>query len=111
MFFFIQQETAYVIRIVYWSSDVVSSDLSRNCCCMPALVWLAIAADWSAVLRASCTLRLTSAMIGCSLSRNRLNQPASSPNSRSEAPVSGKSVSVRVELGGGRIINKNKYRQ
>ena len=35
----------------------------------------------SAVLRASCTERLTSAMIGCSLSRKRLNQPANWPSS------------------------------
>ncbi len=48
----------------------------RYCCSMPALVWAAMADDWSAVLRASWTERVPSAMIGCSLSRKRLNQPA-----------------------------------
>ncbi|MOA13592.1 hypothetical protein D3C78_1336530 [compost metagenome] len=72
--------TSWAVALISWEA-VATWSTSRYCCCMPALVWLAMAADWSAVPRASCTERFTSAITGCSLSRKRLNQPASSPSS------------------------------
>ena len=79
--------TSWAVAVISWDA-VATWSISRNCCCMPALVWLEIAADWSAVLRASRTETFTSRMIGCSLSRKRLNQPASSPSS--SRPVCGR---------------------
>src|SRR3546814_16070680 len=79
IFFFFKQKTAYEMRISDWSSDVCSSDLS-NC-----------GEEHDDVLWAA-----------GGLSPARQADHASDRKS----VVSGKSVSVRVDLGGRRIIKK-----
>src|SRR3546814_4572698 len=80
VFFFFKQKTAYEMRISDWSSDVCSSDLFRA---EPEAGCNRVARgfqfDWPAV-----------------------------PFDRSEERRVGKSVSVRVDLGGRRIIKKKK---
>src|SRR3546814_19764414 len=73
------QKTAYEVRISDWSSDVCSSDLS-----------------------ASSSARRHSAMPTC---RRPWSRPTTKPNSSErKSVVEGKSVSVRVDLVGRRII-------
>src|SRR3546814_4802457 len=81
-FFFFKQKTAYEMRISDWSSDVCSSDLR------PAPEG------------------------GRPSSPARIASPSpSSQSGRSEERRVGKSVSVRVDLGGRRIIKKKKKNQ
>src|SRR3546814_21155280 len=79
-FFFFKQKTAYEMRISDWSSDVCSSDLPtrRDQPSRPA--------------------------------RGRAGRPAPTPRRAADrkSVVEGKSVSVRVDLGGRRIIKKKK---
>src|SRR3546814_17791649 len=98
-FFFFKQKTAYEMRISDWSSDVCSSDLSmrrggrsRRPICPAA--------------RGSCSRTPTG-------SRSRSILPDATGDRQSPARdrksvVEGKSVSVRVDLGGRRIIKKKK---
>src|SRR3546814_18951225 len=122
MFFFFKQKTAYEMRISDWSSDVCSSDLGSS------FRW---AADISLTEKGSCG----SATICASsdAARSRIS-PASGPYSRTARTagsgfsrkasavfparfpdrtsiVSGTRVYVRVRLGGGRLIKKNKQLQ
>src|SRR3546814_5486951 len=76
--FFFKQKTAYEMRISDWSSDVCSSDLWRSASRRPCSGPRPIRGAWAS---------------GCG---------------RSEERRVGKSVSVRVDLGGRRIIKKKK---
>src|SRR3546814_12159404 len=92
-FFFFKQKTAYEMRISDWSSDVCSSDLNG--------------ARWPRVL---------GGRPGRSCQEGRLWRHAAEAGDRRrgqdrKSVVSGKSVSVRVDLGGRRIIKKKKKKQ
>src|SRR3546814_17006019 len=91
-FFFFKQKTAYEMRISDWSSDVCSSDLR------PPRRWR------QACLRAARPLALHICQNGRCLRRKR--HPAFLW--RSEERRVGKELSVRVDLGGRRIIKKKK---
>src|SRR3546814_4987301 len=97
LFFFFKQKTAYEMRISDWSSDVCSSDLCRwaDCCCFPPII-----AERSARQDPACCRRLALFCAGRSL------QSPAAQHSRSEERRVGKDVSVRVDLGGRRIIKK-----
>src|SRR3546814_20173932 len=88
VFFFFKQKTAYEMRISDWSSDVCSSDLlvpmSR-----PATI---------ADRRGD-----TGFIFGVNPAWRVMRYP---PSSDRKSVVSGKSVSVRVDLGGRRIIKQ-----
>src|SRR3546814_6802437 len=87
--FFFKQKTAYEMRISEWSSDVCSSDLRRR----PASG--CSACDPVPAHRQS--------------RRDRLpHHPHRPPPRDRKSVVSGKSVSVRVVLGGRRIIKQKK---
>src|SRR3546814_20269056 len=91
--FFFKQKTAYEMRISDWSSDVCSSDLrkiGRHRVERGALVGNVIRALGQPGERAG---------------RDRERRPADIDR---KSVVSGKSVSVRVDLGGRRIIQKKK---
>src|SRR3546814_18909116 len=97
-FFFFKQKTAYDMRISDWSSDVCSSDLPRP------EVALADpfgggdqAADWPGHL------------IGEGHADPHGHQPQQQRHQDRKRVVSGKSVSVRLNHGGRRIIKKKKY--
>src|SRR3546814_19378609 len=106
-FFFFKQKTAYEMRISDWSSDVCSSDLSRR---------------GHGEERAARAQDCRAPAVRSSLRRHhrrdhrRQPQPQAGTDRRSTATagrsadrksvVWGKSVSVRVELGGRRIIKK-----
>src|SRR3546814_13971911 len=81
LFFFFKQKTAYEMRISDWSSDVCSSDLERP-------------RAWP--LDALFDDRRPADRLG--IRRWQLDR---------KSVVQGKSVSVRVDLGGRRIIKKN----
>src|SRR3546814_13448354 len=101
LFFFFKQKTAYEMRISDWSSDVCSSDLAAPC-----------AHDRENIprLRSPPRHRAGATTAGCRLApqpRPRacaLTHPACGDR---KSAVEGKSVSVRVELGG-RLIIKQK---
>src|SRR3546814_15349350 len=76
------------MRISDWSSDVCSSDLN---------MWLCISIDCWSLTWSSAKSKTPSA-----LPKPQMNQWPCDRNS----DVQGKSVSVRVHLGGGRIIKK-----
>src|SRR3546814_2347575 len=84
-FFFFKQKTAYEMRISDWSSDVCSSDLARA---------EAFEAQIAALKDA----------------KEQLSAQFSEIGGDRKSVVQGKSVSVRVDLGGRRII-KNKILQ
>src|SRR3546814_7284025 len=92
-FFFFKQKTAYEMRISDWSSDVCSSDLRRQRRPYPA---------------AARRRRLRHPVRGDGDVHPRLGGAARprllAPDRKSV--VWGKSVSVRVDLGGRRIIKK-----
>src|SRR3546814_13849212 len=83
--FFFKQKTAYELRISDWSSDVCSSDLGATPPAPPSS-------------SSSCSPPSAPSSCACSIAgRDR------------KSVVSGKSVSVRVDLGGRRIIKKKIY--
>src|SRR3546814_18141407 len=99
--FFFKQKTAYERRISDWSSDVCSSDLGAS----PALR-----------RRGARNLRSRPASVPrpgkpphparpCARSRQTPSSGRPCPGNR-KSVVSGKRVSVRVDLGGRRIIKK-----
>src|SRR3546814_11697503 len=108
MFFFFRQKTAYEMRISDWSSDVCSSDLHRGKRSPRCIAWLA---------RSGCTgARLGGAADAVSgvvqAGKTSVPGPArgSGPAERDrKSVVSGQSVSVRVDLGGRRLIKKKIY--
>src|SRR3546814_16925198 len=111
-FFFFKQKTAYEMRISDWSSDVCSSDLCRVRCHalllvlaranrpsiglpeIPPMGMLSGSPEQEAPMSTTSTYTVTGMNCG-----------------DRKSVVWGKSVSVRVELGGSRIINKKKTRQ
>src|SRR3546814_19218783 len=106
-FFFFKQKTAYEMRISDWSSDVCSSDLMKNTCALP-----------SSVARPGPTSR----MLRCHSHRSAANghDPVTISGDAAatvfrqvdrKSVVEGKSVSVRVDLGGRRIIKKKKIKK
>src|SRR3546814_19524144 len=104
IFFFFKQKTAYEMRISDWSSDVCSSDLCPvrpihpfdrppGCCDVIQIWGVTLACGVSA------RFRLRDGMIWIALR-------ATSQRPDRKSVVSGKSVSVRVDLGGRRIFKK-----
>src|SRR3546814_17031919 len=123
--FFFKQKTAYELRISDWSSDVCSSDLSlipaQSCAAnLPAplsTVWrisvgmATIIGHWAC---ASMKRRSSTPSSACLRPADRPITPSTCPRPRGrdrKSGVSGKSVSVRVDLGGRRIIKKKKVKQ
>src|SRR3546814_7696650 len=98
-FFFFKQKTAYEMRISDWSSDVCSSDL--DCLGRGRLFLAGTVAD----VREREGAR---AVKGHALARRAGSFARLRPDRKSV--VEGKSVSVRVDLGGRRIIKKKKAR-
>src|SRR3546814_16330554 len=97
-FFFFKQKTAYDMRISDWSSDVCSSDLipadiAAHCPTMREQM-MEHAADGSEEL------------MDKYLETGELSNEEIKKGDR-KSVVKGKSVSVRVDLGGRRIINQN----
>src|SRR3546814_16253073 len=97
VFFFVKQKTSYEMRISDWSSDVCSSDLRVTTVVEPEF--------GVGGRQALVKLRLRSGRV----LRHRQEEPKGEPTSqlsRSEERRGGQSVSVRVDLGGRRIITK-----
>src|SRR3546814_15185623 len=93
---FYKQKTAYEMRISDWSSDVCSSDLART---TPPK--RSTSGKWTYGVAASFAV-LVMIILGVALllpggDENEVDR---------KSVVSGKSVSVRVDLGGRRIIKK-----
>src|SRR3546814_21085898 len=101
-FFFCKQKTAYDMRISDWSSDVCSSDLSLAVVLHP---------NTSTVEVRLADLALEDG-VGVALDERRCRGLAGFLGREGDrkSVVEGKSVSVRVDLGGRRIINKKKER-
>src|SRR3546814_13809190 len=94
MFFFFKQKTAYELRISDWSSDVCSSDLRGTCrSANPGAP-----SPRQVCLQRRCGRHVCRHLDRC-LQRSRRDR---------KSVVSGKSVSVRVDLGGRRILKKKK---
>src|SRR3546814_15183916 len=96
LFFFFKQKTAYEMRISDWSSDVCSSDLHGT-------------GGAEGIARLGTTVRRRRARLPA---RRLLRRPGhdrghAADGADRKSVVSGKSVSVRVDLGGRRIIKKN----
>src|SRR3546814_15121270 len=118
MFFFFKQKTAYEVRISDWCSDVCSSDLMRA---KAGLTWSQSAgsacrpmASVMALNCAACGAALSAVAAGSnstlkngSESTTTIRPTASGCRRDRNSGVSGKSVSVRVDLGGRRILKKN----
>src|SRR3546814_13571050 len=100
LFFFFKQKTAYEMRIRDWSSDVCSSDLLIEFEGDHILGTLGVALGNNASLMyhedaaGAVPCRIVSAVSAWRIDRKSV--------------VEGKSVSVRVALGGRRIIKKKK---
>src|SRR3546814_13468781 len=132
MFFFFKQKTAYEMRISDWSSDVCSSDLpalgGQACVDHPFarptvgegvrqvvepgsdLLVAVVGRRWAALGSLISELRgfvAASGFVLGELGLRRLRPIQARPPDRKRV-VSGKSVSVRVDLGGRRIIKKKK---
>src|SRR3546814_12215521 len=98
-FFFFKQKTAYEMRISDWSSDVCSSDLFRSA-----------ATGGSDDPAQPGTLRGRRGYVRPANSSGR-DVPDTILSRDRKSVVSGKSVTVRVDLGGRRIIKKKKRQQ
>src|SRR3546814_20156266 len=98
LFFFFKQKTAYEMRISDSSSDVCSSDLDVD-------------AGERATQKGDLVAHVLHGVAGClddadaQLIGDLQQRPGQGDR---KSVVSGKSVSVRVDLGGRRIINKKK---
>src|SRR3546814_1859714 len=100
VFFFFKQKTAYEMRISDWSSDVCSSDLSAA---VPAGL-ISRCRRWRFAMR-MVAIRWTARWQQGWEARSRRR---SAFRARSEERRVGQRVSVRVDLGGRRIIKKKK---
>src|SRR3546814_4745063 len=110
VFFFFKQKTAYEMRISDWSSDVCSSDLISG-----------VLARHLETMRNKHAITLEHLRMGAlkgeildadgSVISNLFTEFQITPQSvnRSEERRVGKSVSVRVDLGGRRIIKKKRH--
>src|SRR3546814_11610660 len=90
-FFFFKQKTAYEVRISDWSSDVCSSGLPGD----------------AGVPGAACLRQRRARRTRAGAVRRRAGAEAGRDR---KSVVWGKRVSVRVDLGGRRIIKKKKER-
>src|SRR3546814_21060725 len=97
-FFLFKQKTAYEVRISDWSSDVCSSDLVAAMASEVGIVN-------SALIKIGAKT-ITSLTDG-SENANKANAIYESVREDRKSVVEGKSVSVRVDLGGRRIIKKH----
>src|SRR3546814_4226661 len=101
VFFFFKQKTAYEMRISDWSSDVCSSDLALH-------------KQQHGVVGDQLGDAVVSGGVGhCRSPGRRAIAPAKylPPMQDRKSGVEGKSVLVRVDLGGRRIIKKKKHHQ
>src|SRR3546814_15060278 len=103
-FFFFKQKTAYEMRISDWSSDVCSSDLLSRLRRLRTLGCRTLRCR-RLQHRLGHRCRGGCGFSGRSLDRD-LNGPGFDRQEDRKSVVSGKSVSVRVDLGGRRIIKK-----
>src|SRR3546814_17712211 len=125
-FFFVRQKTAYAMRISDWSSDVCSSDLKDPTFGLDA-VWIApgdadaatgqgyLVVDPGTVIATHLNHKLAQHSAEL-LGPDEVQSLLDGLKERAEhldrkSVVSGKSVSVRVDLGGCRIIKKTKTNQ
>src|SRR3546814_17974812 len=98
LFFFFKQKTAYERRISDWGSDVCSSDLNTD----PMRV------EERRVQHRRCAAMFQIPMAAASRQVNvRPTSKVRRATLDRKSVVSGKSVSVRVDLGGRRLITKN----
>src|SRR3546814_20542665 len=119
LFFFFKQKTAYEMRISDWSSDVCSSDLGMravkdfgqfsNLVPRPTLPH-SIPRMPSRILALSASSAAISAMISSGSRSGASSALFGFFTEDRKSVVSGKSVSVRVDLGGRRTIKKKKNR-
>src|SRR3546814_16330061 len=107
-FFFFKQKTAYEVRISDWSSDVCSSDLLLVTHDHPKFF------AWSLEQLVQDKWNLTELSFDLHDSELREEYKIMTTSEKSwlaegdrKSVVQGKSVSVRVDLGGHRIIKKN----
>src|SRR3546814_12496350 len=115
--FFFKQKTAYEMRISDWSSDVCSSDLT-------AKATFTVGAE--GVVLESIEVQADKASLGTLVGLEQLDiawdatggrwtvdaaQQGDGSGGDRKRVVEGKSVSVRVDLGGRRIFKKKKYDQ
>src|SRR3546814_16877353 len=119
MFFFFKQKTAYEMRISDWSSDVCSSDLGCRAC--PFTTNLLQHSPRTAAVGARSAVGNVEHAPGrgggrsarCG-QRQTHDQPsgdlAGAPETDRKSVVEGRSVSVRVDLGG-RRLDKTKNRK
>src|SRR3546814_19098405 len=110
--FFFKQKTAYEMRISDWSSDVCSSDLAADGGVVSKRRRLAVSLE-------HCVLQCVGGVLGVAagdpgepvqLAVMAVEQLLEGVP-RSEERRVGKSVSVRVDLGGSRTIKKKKHKQ
>src|SRR3546814_19977960 len=104
LFFFFKQKTAYEMRISDWSSDVCSSDLRRSPGPARTGDWWKSAVEWQGHRRHSHRERACPCHPSESPWRRR-TRPELAHQER-KSVVWGKSVSLRVVLGGRRILKK-----
>src|SRR3546814_19240152 len=104
-FFFFKQKTAYEMRISDWSSDVCSSDLHGDSL-SPLDAVGRLGRRRSAVAR-DVPAPSVATPCGGNATMAGVRGPTARPVDR-KSVVSGKSVSVRVDLGGRRIIKNKK---
>src|SRR3546814_19106894 len=107
-FFFFKQKTAYEMRISDWSSDVCSSDLIHMGAAGEGL-WLtreSLRVSFAyPFLQLKCR-RVTTVVASRNVTALAFNKKLGFTDRKSV--VSGTSVSVRVDLGGRRIIKKKR---
>src|SRR3546814_16485717 len=102
--FFFNQKTAYEMRISVWSSDVCSSDLIMTDDEIKEFLARLGPTEKFDFMGKMCDKQLLYNMLH--FKTKGAKSRASTPPLDRKSAVSGKSVSVRVELGGRRIIKK-----
>src|SRR3546814_6691794 len=106
MFVFFKQKTAYDVRISDWSSDVCSSDLAGRTGIMlqlaAALLFTLAAGLGIAVILGM--LKVNGEAVLSALAGEGAFPAATGPRPDRKSVVSGRSVSVRIGLGGRRSV-------
>src|SRR3546814_12654206 len=114
LFFFFKQTTAYEMRISDWSSDVCSSDLVNSLLSPESMSSSAASRNrctrFSARVRAESSDRATASSRQLGGASAATSAPDALFGDR-KSVVAGKGVSVRVDLGGCRIIKKKKQEE
>src|SRR3546814_12872306 len=115
LFFFFKQKTAYEMRISDWSSDVCSSDLTRLIgVILPRLTDLVVATIYEGI-DAGAKDKQYITFVGITLDlperQIQLCEAALAQHVKGDrnSVVSGKRVSVRVDLGGRRTLKKTTH--